>query len=358
MRRRRDACSLALAFAIAACATNDDATTKESSWSTQRPSAGSDRSGACRSDERICDGVCTDLRSSPTSCGRCGRACSDGDVCSAGMCPVGIVRSLGGAVGGIAPYEAGFVWSAEPPSMILRAKTKEAPDRSLAPSGGGPRGLAVRGAWVFFGATKSASIARVPLAGGVSETIATDQIDVEGLAADDDSVFFTVGVGEVRRVGHEGGAVTTIATRIERPEAIVLDASSAYVVSREGASRGLWRVEKDGSGATKIFAGNVRGLAIDATHVYFGNEKAAMLLRVPKSGGAPSTLATEVVPTSLSVDAHDVYFATTASAVVRVPKYGGPIESLAVNEDIKTAMFTDDHFVYWVAGSELHTTIK
>jgi hypothetical protein len=50
------------------------------------PDVGTPDVGGCATGETMCGGGCVDLQTNTQHCGRCGRACGDGEACTAGSC--------------------------------------------------------------------------------------------------------------------------------------------------------------------------------------------------------------------------------------------------------------------------------
>src|SRR5687768_288014 len=105
--------------------------------------------------------------------------------------------------------------------------------------------------------------------------------------------------------------------------------ASADVVAQDGA------IDEGGlPPGTKALAQGptVRAIAVSATHVYWseGDPSAAgAIRRVPISGGTAETLtATTAGPTGIAVDATHVYFGTEAKNLMRVPLGGGTAEEI------------------------------
>jgi Stigma-specific protein, Stig1 len=53
------------------------------------------RERVCASDQALCGLTCSTLATDPANCGACGRACSDGQVCTAGDCVFGTAQNCG-----------------------------------------------------------------------------------------------------------------------------------------------------------------------------------------------------------------------------------------------------------------------
>jgi len=85
-------------------------------------------------------------------------------------------------------------------------------------------GIAVDGTYAYFG-TQSA-VMKVPIDGGTLATLADSA--GQGIALDDNDVYFTDGSSMVKKVSKSGGPVITLATNLIKPSAIAVDATSVY----------------------------------------------------------------------------------------------------------------------------------
>ena len=94
------------------------------------------------------------------------------------------------------------------------------------------------------------------------------------------------------------------------------------------------------------------GIAIDASNVYWTN--GASVMKVPKSGGTPTKLASTQGAVTLAVEGDSVYWTETASevcsAVVKVPVDGGQTTTLSLGPrvlGVLGALAVDSTGVYW-----------
>jgi len=97
------------------------------------------------------------------------------------------------------------------------------------------------------------------------------------------------------------------------------------------------------------------GIAVDMTHVYWSDKGAHTIMKVPKGGGEPVTLATGVgdVQSPLAVDATSVYFADYDSGtVMKVALGGGTVETLVAGSPGSNAsgVAVDASYVYFCAS--------
>jgi hypothetical protein len=104
-----------------------------------------------------------------------------------------------------------------------------------------------------------------------------------------------------------------------------------------------------------------RGIAVDATHVYWATQLGGTIVKVPKGGGTSIVLTTGVDrPRAIAIDATHVYWASDlAGTIGRVSKSGGPPAILADNQSLPLRVAVDGTHVYWIndlAEAEAGTT--
>jgi WD40 repeat protein len=185
------------------------------------------------------------------------------------------------------------------------------------------------------------TIRRLPRAGGAGAVLAERQGMPVSLAVDDRHAFWTTAATErLRRAPKSGGAFGGLAADVTVPWKIALDETHVFFTRHHVAAGEddamIVRVPKEGGAAAVLARArpNQRStaIALDSDHVYFALDDRmsghGAVLRVPKAGGEVQTLASELMePERLAVDDAFVYFTTGGRAqdgeVVRVPKAGG-----------------------------------
>jgi hypothetical protein len=304
---------------------------------------------------------CGDVITDPANCGSCGHACLAGTGCADGACPaVGVVYGLGDArlfavagdrlfyiddflpnmpnvssVGavpvdgsaasttlgmcadcgrGLAGDASGFYWSVGP--QIFRVGPGETSFSTFFSPSAEPSPLVTDGAYVYW--LDGDSARRTSEAGGAEELIVTDpsiQVAPWEIAVDDASVYWT-DQHSVFRAPKAGGAAVKLAAA-EFSYGLVAFAGYAYwsvgtSISRVSAAGGA--PEVIASGAPLGYTINVgsRGLAVDATGVYFMGSKTTgnALMRVPHAGGMPVVLSSfqPSMPAMIVLGSDAVYF--------------------------------------------------
>jgi hypothetical protein len=112
-----------------------------------------------------------------------------------------------------------------PASLLSSPDSGAAPDSLRAP----PLGpIALDQSWVYF--TSSASVFRVPKAGGATErlTLASDDATLRGLAVDEHFAYFGGATGRVLKVPKTGGQSRVIAELESSPTVTAVDDKTVY----------------------------------------------------------------------------------------------------------------------------------
>lgn len=99
--------------------------------------------------------------------------------------------------------------------------------------------------------------------------------------------------------------------------------------------------------------GNLVGVEVDATHVYWLEFDTGEIRRMPLDGGAVDTVVpagADALAEEMALVGDFVYWTTrTQNAILRAPKAGGPIETIASNQAFATAIKADNTYLYWTA---------
>jgi len=162
--------------------------------------------------------------------------------------------------------------------------------------------------------------------------------------------------GQVKRVSLTTLAVTTLRSGCEiSPANVVADDSHVYYA--DWRSDTIERIPVGGGASSTVASGNRlilhRALALDSTHVYFGDNDG--IKRVPKGGGAADILAAGYDSGKLAADGTHVYWTEGSPGgggfirrVSKVPA-GGVVDTLASGGalDNPWGIAVDDSQVYW-----------
>jgi hypothetical protein len=119
----------------------------------------------------------------------------------------------------------------------------------------------------------------------------------------------------------------------------------AHTCGTAGCTKGLCGLQTLASGLNPIDA-----IALDDSSVYYAFHSEGIVARVAKQGGTPVTLADAqgAYMKTVAVSGGMVYFG--ASSLKRVPVSGGAVETLATNQGMIQGIAVRDGFVYWTGG--------
>ncbi|MBS0578351.1 MAG: hypothetical protein JSR36_03705 [Proteobacteria bacterium] len=177
-------------------------------------------------------------------------------------------------------------------------------------------------------------IKRIPLAGGVVDTVAveTDHSPVESLVADADQVYWDVGAA-AHAAPLSGGAITVLTAGpagFNRGGQMRLAANgNLYWWGTDNTNNAVLSVPAAGGALTTLAQGlpNLSALAIDTSAVYVGSAETGAILSVPFAGGAPVAIANSgSFPNfgllQLEVNGGNLYW-VDVNHIARVPVGGG-----------------------------------
>jgi hypothetical protein len=232
----------------------------------------------------------------------------------------GVVHVL--ADGQAAPYQVvlsgeSVLWlnSKSGSSAIMKVDRAGGTPTTLAPLKMSGSSFVVRDGFVYFIDTTDVfpppmlPLRSVPVSGGASALVTSIPTGALSLAFDGSDFFYLV--DSVMALPKTGGDPKRVGDPCFYPNQLALDGPRVFWACQDGTVRS---VAKAGGASTTLFArattaGNIGGLAIDASSVYFTSATDGTVNRVPKSGGATVVLAAgEPVPDFLTVDESFVYY--------------------------------------------------
>jgi len=128
------------------------------------------------------------------------------------------------------------------------------------------------------GASTRGDVRQVSLSGGAVSTLAQGEGAPQGIAADDEAVYWANNQsGEIRKFTHVGGVVTTLAAGEFTPTVLAIDGTNVYF----SALGGLRKVAKSGGTAVTLAASQAFDIKVDQTSVYW-TDGSAVLKLTPK----------------------------------------------------------------------------
>jgi hypothetical protein len=233
----------------------------------------------------------------------------------------------------------------------------------VASSGSRPEGLAVDDDNLYW-TDLAGDVRAVPLRGGPPTLLATGQLAPGAIAAGGGQVVWLTADGVIATVPAAGGAVVTLYAAGRQLASLALDADRAYVTDA-GAGQVL-SLPRQGGAPTTLATGLARpyGVAVD-DGVYVtcaggpGGEDGEVLRLDKKSAATPPvTLASKLrLPTALALGTGAIYLAAWAvdgaptEEVASIPRKGGPPTVLAKNDRLVASLALAGAYLYATATS-------
>ena len=312
----------------------------------------------CASPFADCDGVgsngCeSNLQSSASSCGACGRACIAG-ACNAGLCAVTGYTTTG-LLGPLAVDATSVYWADRNPNGAIES----------APLAGGTANpffpdasvtlLAVDGpllVWLHL----NNQIESRPISGG-SATLVASASGIRAIATLAGYVYYTTSAGDVLRVPSDGSSAPTPLTNAQGAQEIAVDATTVYFTTASD----ILEVPVTGQQVATVFAQNASPvtLALDASHVYWSTTGGA-IYRQAKGGTVGTQLASgQSIVTNLATDGVALYWGTQTSQIEKVSVSGGlPFVVSSAQPPSLHTVAVDGTRVYWASDGTVASTTK
>jgi hypothetical protein len=237
-----------------------------------------------------------------------------------------------------------------------------------APLGGAPA-IALHGDALFWADDDGGSVIRtVPLDGSAPTVVASVDDLTLALAADATTLYLAGDQG-VEKMPASGGPATRLLALSPSTWAsqIAVDAESVYTLAYDpfhALTAHLTKTPLSGGPSSEIATWPVRDgrqtfFTMDTDAVYWTNTVEGTVMKAPKAGGAPVTIASgQGVPEEIAVDADSVYWVGwddphgESTWVAKVSKTGGLPTILASGQG-SYDLVVDTTGVYWGEGDDL-----
>lgn len=221
-------------------------------------------------------------------------------------------------------------------------------------SGGRPPGGADAG---LDGATGACRRPICPDGGCQPVVLATDLQTPYGLVIDAANAYWIdgpsasadAGAGSaIMKVSLDGGVPVVLASALNNPEALAFDATNVYWT--EGGTLRIMGVPKAGGAAFQLAAASTwpYGIGIDDKNIYWTEPYTQNIQAVPIGGGPVTTAATTASEPWLLAVAHDYLFYSASSSIGRAPRNGGQ-QWILTYDDLPGALAVDATNVYFAA---------
>lgn len=281
-------------------------------------------------------------------------------ACVNGACEGTLLATTSGDVRRLYVEGDGVVWLDGASGEIRRVAAAGGASHVLQTPGPGAAGVFRKGVFLFW-TTAAGDVVRQNTNDGSSPFVmATGETGAAHVFASGASAFFTVSAtaGALRRVGYDGGAVSTVAD-VSSPTSLASltdDSSAPLFYLAGGAGAGLYSSPRAGAGKTRLFGGAVAGLAIDATSVFTGDVAGRRLLSFTFDGSREGVLAegVDVVDLATAPDYGEVVWADANGTIRGVKKAGRAARTIAGAAERPGPIATDGTIVVWAAGRGLY----
>lgn len=317
----------------------------------------------CESPLVPCNGACLDVSVDPANCGACGHDCLGG-ACEAGACLPVVLSDAAPAVD-LALDAASLFWvtpegnvwkvsidGGSPVELFHHPSDNVSVNRDSA--------IAIHGGHVYWTSTVDANLRSIPSSGGDPVVLASKQWGQWTVAANHTGVYWGCAKSDPRIQRLPPGAASpTLVVKTDEPGKIAVDATHVYYGNDTGAQETSSLVKVPIGGGAPIELAKkvaVRRVIVDSTFAYWvdrgiSNGEAGRVRRVPLGGGDVLVLTDEpVLPAGLATDGAHLYIAdadTNNGRVLRVPIAGGEVVVLAENQNGPWSVAVDGEAVYW-----------
>ena len=302
--------------------------------------------GACTCRHQ-CGGVCLDLTSDARNCGVCGHSCADRS-CNRGLCDPAKLTEGNVAVWGFAADAKGALWFDTDNKKLM----------SVGPDGGTVRTLATDALatpWVALDATSvyanAPTLSKVPRQGGTS--LALTDLVVDKAVVNSSAVFF-VAAGVLSKVSKSGGTISTLVSPINIVD-MVADETFVYWTDNKAAT--VMKVPVTGGAAIAIAQGQAEptGIAVNSSYVYWSTTQG--ITRAGLDGSLGQLFIERVSSYHLAASATHLYWETPGQ-IQRIPHAGGDWEQMTQHFDVLINFAVDGSFLFWLEGMNRYFAVK
>lgn len=218
-----------------------------------------------------------------------------------------------------------------------------------------PSAIAVDSTSVYWADPLLYKISKMPTGGGEPTMLASgdDATAPFAIAVDGVNVYWTTGLGAVMQMSTAGGTPMMLASDQGSVRGIAVDATSVYFTTFESGT--VKRVLIGGGPLTTLASGQDApvGIALHGGTVYWVNT--ASLMAVAIDGGAVSEIGPAVLPSGIAADDTGVYWTNYQypGRVLKVPFDGSPMITLATGQDAPAAVVAVGDNVVWSNANAL-----
>lgn len=308
--------------------------------------------GACTCQGSMCGGACVNLQADPANCGECGHGCR-GEACQSGLCAP---RQLTGCQGlyprDIAVDEQHVYWINNGYPMVWRIPVNGGLADTIDLGSEDTRGefIAIDDAFVVWSYRELGNWTVVADRKDGSGSIyhAGISVPVKSIVTDPVFIYWIEDLNLVQ-MAKSGGAPIVLATDMDVPIGLAADGESLYWVSEAGGR--VMKVPAAGGIPVTIAEGQPgpSSIAVSGAEVFWTNFVDGTIMAAPLNGGSP-TLVTMDQPGigHIAVDAVHVYW-IGSGGIMKAPRTGGSARVITpVTAPFEMAL--DDDSVYWVQG--------
>lgn len=323
----------------------------------------------CPVDQTVCAGACVDLKTSATSCGKCGRSCFGG-TCTASTCSAYVVakQPTTGVVAKLATDGKRVVWVDTGIVAILQIAPGGGTPITLGGSSGVDPELSLANGVVAFAYNNGSSSVSVGIAhvdeadSGVALIPGTNAIESVSLSTSAGHVFYVDKTGTTGNLYDStispGDAGTRVALVSSARFGVDVAADDAHMFFEEQLS-GLY-VETIGTGTAQFAppTSTAAHFAVDGTWAYWSESDDGGLLHsvhrtLESSAGTQMQTPVDTIHgSSFATDGANIYYWDGASVLSR-PVAGGPDTTVAPATAL-TQIAVGGGLLVWTDGAQIN----